>query len=500
MSAEKRLLIYAPTGKDGRLLAGVLERAQMACHVCPQANDVFEEMAKGAGAVILADEALSIEFLKTIRRLLDNQPSWSDFPFLVLRQTAPDTPEMRSRYVKLGNVTLLDRPVRSVTLVSAATSALRARARQYEMREIDRRKDEFLAMLAHELRNPLAPISAASRLLSIPTLDREKIKHTSDIISRQVRHMTGLIDDLLDVSRVSRGLVRLDQGIQDAWQIVASAVEQVRPLMDARQHQLTVRDSPVSASIFGDQKRLVQIIANILNNAAKYTPVGGHIALTVDVDDANVVFTVRDDGIGMEPEVLERVFNMFAQGERSSDRTQGGLGIGLAIVKSLVHLHSGKITAHSDGLGTGSTFTLTLPRVADQHRAVENTLPEVQSASASHSILIVDDNVDAAVTLGNILEISGYDVSIEHSAKAALERVADTAPSVCLLDIGLPDMDGINLARQLRNRPNTASSLMIAITGYGQNSDRQKSLHAGFDHHLVKPVDLPQLLSILSSL
>ena len=256
MSAENRLLIYAPTGKDGRLLAGVLDRAQMACHVCAQADDMFEEMAKGAGAVILADEALSVEFLKTIRQLLENQPSWSDFPFLVLRQAAPDTPEMRSRYVKLGNVTLLDRPVRSVTLVSAATSALRARARQYEMREIDRRKDEFLAMLAHELRNPLAPISAASWLLSIPTLDREKIQHTSEIISRQVRHMTGLIDDLLDVSRVSRGLVTLDQGIQDAWQIVASAVEQVRPLMDARQHQLTVRDSPVSASIFGDQKRL----------------------------------------------------------------------------------------------------------------------------------------------------------------------------------------------------------------------------------------------------
>lgn len=497
---ENRLLIYTPTGKDGRLLADVLERSQMNCYVCKHFDEAFEEMGKGAGAMILADEALSVEFLKAVCPFLDSQPTWSDFPFLVLRQTAPDTPEMRSRYLKLGNVTLLDRPVRSVTLVSAATSALRARKRQYEMREIDRRKDEFLAMLAHELRNPLAPISAASELLSVPTLDRERIQQTSEIISRQVRHMTGLIDDLLDVSRVSRGLVTLDQGIQDAWQIVASAVEQVRPIMDARHHHLTVHDSPVAASIFGDQKRLVQIIANILNNAAKYTPSGGDISLAVEVDDVNVMFTVKDNGIGMEPRVLTRVFEMFAQGERNSDRTQGGLGIGLAIVKSLVNLHGGSVTAHSAGLGKGSTFRLTLPRVAHQLTPARTPLPELPPVQASPRVLVVDDNVDAAMTLGTILEIAGYDVAIEHSATAALVRAATEAPKACLLDIGLPDMDGITLARQLRDRPDTASSLMIAITGYGQNSDRQKSLHAGFDHHLVKPVDIPQLLKMLSSL
>lgn len=500
MIMESRLLIYAPTGKDGRLLADVLERAQMNCYVCKGFDEAFEEMGKGAGAIVLADEALTIEFLKTVGPFLDNQPTWSDFPFLVLRQTAPDTPDMRSRYLKLGNVTLLDRPVRSVTLVSAATSVLRARKRQYEMREIDRRKDEFLAMLAHELRNPLAPISAASELLSIPTLDRERIQQTSEIISRQVRHMTGLIDDLLDVSRVSRGLVTLDQGIQEAWQIVASAVEQVRPIMDARQHHLTVHDAPVSASIYGDQKRLVQIVANILNNAAKYTPPGGDISLAVKVDDANVIFTVEDNGIGMEANVLNRVFDMFAQGERNSDRTQGGLGIGLAIVKSLVNLHGGSVTAHSAGLGKGSTFTLTFPRIAHQLIPALTPHPELPPVQASPRVLVVDDNIDAATTLGTILEIAGYKVAIEHSAKAALDRVAAEAPKACLLDIGLPDMDGISLARQLRNRPETKSSLMIAITGYGQNSDRQKSLHAGFDHHLVKPVDLPQLLKILSAL
>lgn len=497
---ESRLLIYAPTGKDGRLLAGVLERAHMTCYVCTRIAETFDELNKGAGALIVADEALSIEFMKGIRPFLENQPSWSDLPFLVLRQTAPDTPEMSSRYAMLGNITLLDRPVRSITLISAATAALRARTRQYEMREIDRRKDEFLAMLAHELRNPLAPISAASELLRVPTLDREKIQHTSEIISRQVSHMTGLIDDLLDVSRVSRGLVTLDEGVQDAWQIVASAVEQVRPLMDARQHQLTVQEPPLTASIFGDQKRLVQIIANILNNAAKYTPPGGQISVNVTLDESNVTFSVKDNGIGMDPDVLSRVFDMFAQGERSSDRSQGGLGIGLAIVKSLVNLHGGTVTAQSEGLGKGSRFTITLPRVTDLPVTTHSSLSELKPAQELHRILIVDDNVDAANTLGTLLEISGYEVLIEHSATAALDRIVNEVPKACLLDIGLPDMDGTSLAKQLRKHPDTNSSLMIAITGYGQDSDRQKSLEAGFDHHLVKPVDFSQLMKILSVL
>lgn len=500
MSMESRILIYAPTGKDGRLLSEVLQRAQMLCCVCANINEILEEMTEGVGAVIIADEALSIEFLRRIRPFLECQPSWSDLPFLVLREMGPDTPEMRSRYILLGNITLLDRPVRSVTLVSAAISALRARTRQYEMREIDRRKDEFLAMLAHELRNPLAPISAASEILRVPTLDREKIQQTSEIISRQVRHMTGLIDDLLDVSRVSRGQVTLDQGVQDVWQIVSSAVEQVRPLMDARRHQLTLPDTPVDACVYGDQKRLVQIIANILNNAAKYTPIGGYISLSIILEENSIRFLVKDDGIGMEPSVLNRMFEMFAQGERNSDRSQGGLGIGLAIVKNLVNLHGGSVTAHSDGLGKGSEFTVTLPRVAAAPTDAPVHFSAIKSEHIHQKILIVDDNVDAAKTLGNVLEISGYDIAIEHSAKAALHRITSYSPTVCLLDIGLPDMDGTSLAQQLRQHPETSSSLMIAITGYGQDSDKKKSLHAGFNHHLVKPVDLQHLLRILSGM
>lgn len=500
INVESRVLIYTPTGKDGRLLSGVLERAQLECMVCSRSDDVLEELNKGAGALIVADEALTVEFLNRIRPFLEKQQSWSDFPFLVLRHLERDSPEIRSRYFNLGNTTLLERPVRSVTLITAVMSALRARKRQYEMREIDHRKDEFLAMLAHELRNPLAPISAAANLLLLPVLSQENKQRASEIISRQVHHMVGLIDDLLDVSRVSRGLVTLDKATHDARRIVASAVEQVRPLMDSRRHQLTVRDSPVPASVIGDQKRLVQIIANVLNNAAKYTPVGGHIALTVAVDYSSVTFTVQDDGIGMEAGVIERVFDLFAQGERSSDRAQGGLGIGLAIVKSLVTLHGGSVTAQSAGLGEGSIFTVILPRSAELENQPPVAIPEVKSVQVSHRLLVVDDNVDAATTLGTWLEIAGYTVTIAHSAEAALDQVENAPPKACLLDLGLPDMDGNELARSLRTRPETASSLMIAITGYGQDSDRQKSRAAGFDHHLVKPVDLPQLLKILSVL
>jgi signal transduction histidine kinase len=499
VNVESRLLIYAPTGKDGRLLAGVLERAHLECVVCAGYEHVVDELGKGAAALIVADEALTAEFFTRIRPFLEKQQSWSDFPFLVLRNVEHDSPEMRTRYFNLGNTTLLERPVRSVTLVAAAMSALRARKRQYEMREVDHRKDEFLAMLAHELRNPLAPISAASSLLLIPALDQAGKERASEIIARQVQHMAGLIDDLLDVSRVSRGLVTLSEARHDARQIVASAVEQIRPLIDSRQHKLIIRDSGVSAIIFGDHKRLVQIIANLLNNAAKYTPPGGHITLAILVNDSNVSFTVEDDGIGMESDLIERVFDMFSQAKRSSDRSQGGLGIGLAIVKNLVNLHGGTVIADSAGLGKGSLFTVTFPRNTEVVASAALDVSIVMPVNASQKLLIVDDNVDAAFTLGTFLEFAGYTVTVVHTAGAALEHAAAEASEVYLLDLGLPDMDGFNLARRLRELPTAALSLMIAVTGYGQESDRQKSREAGFDHHFVKPIEVPKLLELLNA-
>ncbi len=498
---ENRILIYAPIGKDARLVSQLLGRAGLDCFICAQPAEIIDELAKGVGALFIVDEALTPGFLKSFMLFLSHQQTWSDLPILVLSKQGLKSPELRNLYLKLGNATLVERPVQSVTLVSTAHSALRARRRQYEMREVDRRKDEFLAMLAHELRNPLAPISAASDLLKLGYLDRERIRQTSEVISRQVNHMTGLIDDLLDVSRVSRGLVTLDQATLDARQIVASAIEQVRPLIDSRRHRLTVQTSPESAFIQGDQKRLVQVIANLLNNAAKYTPAGGSIALAMDVDSENVVFSVTDNGIGMGQKMIGRVFGMFEQAERTSDRSQGGLGIGLAIVKNLVELHHGTVTAQSAGAEKGSKFTITLPRMTKLDETVLQDQPDMRLQPAKgRRLLVVDDNVDAARMLAMFLESAGHEAMVEYNATSALVRARAEAPDVCLLDIGLPDMDGNELARHLRAQTETANAVLIAITGYGQELDREKTAAAGFNHHFVKPVDMEQLLGLLAEM
>jgi signal transduction histidine kinase len=498
-AVEYRILIHAPVGKDARLIAELFERAGIESFVCADLAQLAGELALGAGALLVADEAVTPAFRRTVGAFIDQQQGWSDLPLLIMTRRGNGSGELQHRYLELGNVSLLERPAQGVTLVSAAQSSLRARRRQYAMREVDQRKDEFLAMLAHELRNPLAPIRAASDLLRIPGLDRDKVRQTSEIISRPVRHMTGLIDDLLDLSRVSRGLVTLDAALLDAWQIVSNAVEQVRPLLDARRHRLTIQAPHETAFMHGDQKRLVQIVANMLNNAAKYTPEGGDITLALEVDEESVSYSVSDNGIGIAPPMLEHVFDMFAQAERSSDRSQGGLGIGLALVRNLVTLHGGKVAAFSEGIGKGSRFTATLPRAADPAGAAASG-PHGMAAASAHGLrlLIVDDNEDAGHLLGLYLESAGYRITVVQSAQAALESASAQPPDACLLDIGLPDMDGNELARRLRRLPQTASATLIAITGYGQETDRARTAAAGFDYHLVKPVDMEALLGLLS--
>ncbi|GHA76927.1 ATP-binding protein [Cognatilysobacter bugurensis] len=363
-----------------------------------------------------------------------------------------------------------------------------------------RRKDEFLAMLAHELRNPLAPIRAAADLLSKTPADEERVKKASAIISRQVIHLTSLVDDLLDVSRVTRGQVVLEKADVDLKRVVSDAVEQVRPLVEARRHHLSVGLPPESAYVAGDHKRLVQVLINLLNNAAKFTPEGGRIAIAMDIEDKYISVTVEDSGIGMSPEMAERAFALFAQAERTSDRTLGGLGIGLALVKSLVELHDGRVSAKSRGADTGSKFTVCLPRLSG--RSVVPPGDEASRGAQSDQslrILIVDDNEDAASMLAMFLEASGHAVTTEHSSREGLARAFAERPDVCLLDIGLPDMDGNELARQLRSNPKTADTLLIAVTGYGQELDRQSSAAAGFNHHLVKPLDPIALAGLLAA-
>ena len=373
---------------------------------------------------------------------------------------------------------------------------------QRALSEADRRKDEFLAMLAHELRNPLAPIAAAADLLQLAGGDPARAQRASAVIARQVRHMTGLIDDLLDVSRVTRGLVTLQQVTLDAWQTVLDAVEQVRPLMESKRHQLVLHASPEPALVDADPKRLLQVLTNLLTNAAKYTHEGGLIRVETSVKDGKVHLCVIDNGQGMSPELLTNCFELFVQGERTSERAAGGLGIGLALVRSLIEVQGGSVRAQSDGYGKGSCFTVTLPRV--QHDSASASTPAPRAFAAPEAanrlrILIVDDNEDAAEMLAMLVEAMGHETMVEHHPLRALTRIEHERPDICLLDIGLPDVDGYELARRVRTMFGEAVTL-FAVTGYGQPQDRERAIAAGFDDHFTKPLDGEQLARRISRL
>jgi PAS domain S-box-containing protein len=373
----------------------------------------------------------------------------------------------------------------------------RMRAEQ-ALRQADKRKDDFLAMLAHELRNPLAPISAAAELLRVGSLDSGSIRRTSQVIARQVGHMTGLVNDLLDVSRVTRGLVELERKVLDIRRVVADAVEQVGPLIESRGHRLEVRADP-AAAVEGDHKRLVQVLTNLLANAAKYTPHGGAIGLEMEAGPEVVTIRVTDSGIGIAPDMLEHVFDLFSQAQRTPDRSQGGLGLGLALVRSLVELHGGTVAACSEGPGTGSTFTVRLPRMgaAAMPAAQGEQMPAALPFSRTLRLMVVDDNADAANMLQMLLEGSGHEVVVEHDALAALERAHAEQFDAFLLDIGLPRMEGRELARRLRRSDANSKAVLVAVTGYGQQSDRISAIESGFDHYFVKPVDAEKLLEAL---
>jgi len=364
------------------------------------------------------------------------------------------------------------------------------------LRRADVRKDEFLAMLAHELRNPLAPIVSAATMLSNFELDPAMVHRAADIIARQAGHMTSLIDDLLDVSRVTRGKVELEFVELDLKDVMADAIEQVRPLIEKHAHRLVLEMMPARAPVVGDRKRLVQVMTNLLSNAAKYTLEGGRIEVRLATRNGLIDVEIRDDGIGMSPELIASAFDLFSQGTRGLDRSQGGLGIGLALVRSLLKLHGGEVSAASAGPGCGSTFQVTLPLSSRAGAAAPVAAAMPPDAHVNPSALrigVVDDNEDAAVTLGLLLETLGHTVSVAHSARDALATLPAFAPDVCLLDIGLPEMNGFELARALRTRPGAEHAILIAVTGYAQEKDRLEARAAGFHDLFAKPVDLEVL-------
>jgi signal transduction histidine kinase len=368
------------------------------------------------------------------------------------------------------------------------------------LREADQRKDVFLAILSHELRNPLAPIRNAARLLEAPTLTDDELQRSRTIISRQVRHMASLLDDLLDVSRITRGILVLKKEVVSLKGLFEVAIETARPVIDGKRHSLTVTWPADSVQILADPVRLTQVITNLLTNAAKYTDPEGEIRLESRIEEKTIIICVRDNGIGLAPQTLSRVFDMFTQVAPEKGRTDGGLGIGLALVRGLIDLHGGRVEAHSAGLEQGSEFLVYLPNsLMEAAPAVEKPVGGSETASAPLRVLVADDNRDSAESLGMLLELSGHEVFLAHDGVTALALAAEKRPQAVLLDIGMPGMDGYEVAASIRAEPWGSAIKLIAITGWGQEDNKRTAQAAGFDHHLTKPMDSAVLDAILAT-
>lgn len=384
-----------------------------------------------------------------------------------------------------------------VGITVSAEEITQEKAAQEALRKADRQKDEFLAMLAHELRNPLAPIRKAAVLLTHEVGNDPKVGALAAMVSRHAQQLGRLLDDLLDVSRIAAGRITLKTEPLEIGDLVDPAIEMVQPLVSEKSHRLRVDRPGQPLYVHGDRARLVQCLCNLLHNAAKYTDPGGEIMLMVSDASGGITFEVRDNGAGIPPDLLPHVFDLFVQGDRSLDRSQGGLGIGLSIVKRIVDMHRGTVSAASAGPGRGATFEIQLPRVEAPERPVTDVADQTGS---QRRILVVDDNSDAADSLAVLLRLEGHEVETAYSAPGVLDAVRRAIPDVILLDIGLPQMSGYEVARLLRADPRAVGIHLIALTGYGQEHDRERSVEAGFTAHLVKPADIEAVNRILASL
>ena len=692
---DERVLVLAPTAADAGLSAAILDEAKLACEICADLRQLSRALNDGAGAILLTEEVVGATDTRFLVEALEAQPPWSDIPILLLFGSRADSFAANSAMKLLGNVTILDRPVRITTLVSALRMAIRARRRQYELRnrqaeikqaeervkdlndelcldlsrmmrlhqismrlvqtndlvtllheildagieitgadmgniqllegaalkivaqrglddrffnffetvqdgssfsgtamqtrarviiddvatspvffgtrarevmlaagagavqstpllsrsgqivgvfsthyrkpnhpdesnlrlldllarqaadfiervkdeealkEADRRKDEFLATLAHELRNPLAPIRNALHIMRLARNDGAVVEEVRSMMERQLGQMVRLIDDLLDVSRITRGKLELRKERIELARVINNAVETARPLIEDASHELTISLPAEPIYLEADPVRLAQVFTNLLNNAAKYMDRGGHIWLTAERQGQEVILTVRDTGIGIPSQALATVFDMFSQVDRSLEKSHGGLGIGLTLVKRLVELHGGRVEAHSEGVGQGSEFRAYLP--------VEALAPEPHppgdhdgriASQATFRILIADDNKDAAQSTGMMLRMSGNEVRIVHNGLQAVEEAAVFRPDIILLDIGMPQINGYEAARRIRQQRWGKDMVLVALTGWGQEDDKQRATAAGFDQHFTKPVnptDLEQLLANLQA-
>lgn len=512
MSAHRsdRILIAAPIGRDAELMCAQLRTAGMRCESRRDVFELCDDLENGVGAILVTEEALARNAATHLMTILANQPPWSEPPLIILTGGPAIEAKPHSLFEGLlhrTNVTLVDRPVRIKTLISTAQSALRARQRQYDIRDLMMQleervheRDRFLAVLGHELRNPLGAILLAAQMTEEDGgLDAEK----TQLVERQARHLTRLVNDLLDLSRVAAGKIVLKRQVLD---LVAIVNQSVRTATDAAQRhriELAVRTPATPIIVDADPVRVDQIVTNVLTNAIKYTPEGGHVVLDLTEQDEKALIRVTDDGVGIAPERISAIFELFAQAENAIGRAQGGMGIGLALVRNLVELHDGTITAASDGIGKGSEFVVTLPLAsAARQEESQSAAPDARQKPAEaprRRIAIVEDNKDVRDLLRLKLRRLGHDVFEAADGVSGLQVVTEQRPDLALVDLGLPGIDGYQLAREVREQLGDAI-VMVAISGFGQPEDKRRALEAGFDEHITKPADVNDIEDLLARL
>ena len=507
-AAEERVLILAPVGRDGEIACEVLSRARMATAVCAGIDALCEAIGEGAGAVLLTEEALARASTQLLREACEQQAPWSDLPLVVLTTSghvSGTNYRMLQTLAESGNVTVLERPVRAITLVAAIRTALRARRRQYETRDYlavrerveaelrvaraaaereSRAKDNFLAMLGHELRNPLAAIVNGAAVLDRFEARAEAESRSRTIIGRQAQHLSRLIDDLLDVSRIMSGKIALRREPVDLREVVRQCVES-RYAAVSHAHRVSLVTDGRPVVVEGDPVRLEQIAGNLIDNAVKYSAPGEPIRVVARRENGEAVLSVEDRGIGLAAEMLESIFEPFTQTDVSLQRARGGLGLGLAVVKGLVEQHGGRVAAHSAGLGRGSEFVVRLPLAAEAPAARPELAP---APSLPRRIVVVEDHEDAREALQILLTLQGHEVRAAADGVAGVALILQVQPDVALIDVGLPGLDGYEVARRVRQAMGNAEIRLVAVTGYGQPYDRVRAQEAGFDLHLTKPV------------
>ena len=497
---EQRILIHAPAGQDAALAVKVLASGAIDSLACLSAGELEHELTLGAGGVVTVEEALQAGAWQVLNDHARQQPQWSDLPIIVLTHSGQDSLPLRQAISTLGNLTLLERPVHTLTLITSAHAMLRARARQYQVRESQRRKDEFLASLGHELRNPLAPIRTSAAVLGRLYPASEQIARVQGVIERQVTQLTRLVDDLLDVGRITSGKVALQRQPVAFEQIMHHVIELCQDAAASRQLALTADLPPRPVLLHADYARMVQIFANIVSNAIKFTPPGGHIHISAQMENGQLHTTVEDDGIGLDAEAIPRIFSLFEQSRTVAGQLTSGLGIGLSLARQFAEMHGGSVQAYSAGPGRGSRFVVILPASmeAAPAEAPQMAAGSPAAAGAALQVLVVDDNIDAADALQTLFQLEGHRADVAYDGRQALEAIGRSWPQLIVMDLGMPGMDGYETARQIRQLAHGRDTLMIALTGWGQGDARQRTQEAGFDHHLTKPVDFEAISALLA--